>query len=37
MDKVGQGGGYIVAPTHSMPGDIPPENIAAFIEVVQNQ
>lgn len=37
MDKVGQGGGYIVAPTHSMPGDIPPENIVAFIEVVQNQ
>jgi uroporphyrinogen decarboxylase len=35
--KVGNGGGYIVAPTHSMPPDIPPANIAAFIEAVQNQ
>lgn len=31
------GGGYIVAPTHAMPNDIPIENMLAFLEVVQNQ
>lgn len=34
---VGKGGGYIAAPTHSVPGDVPPENIVALIEVFQNQ
>lgn len=28
-------GGYILAPTHAMPGDIPPENIMAFLRVAQ--
>ncbi len=37
IDIIGANGGYIVAPTHSIPRDVPPENIAAFIEVVQNQ
>jgi uroporphyrinogen decarboxylase len=37
MDILGKNGGYIVAPTHSMPNDIPTENIQAFLEVVQNQ
>lgn len=30
--EVGRGGGYILAPSHDMPGDIPPENIAALVE-----
>lgn len=37
MDLLGKSGGYIVAPTHSMPDDIPTENILAFLDVVQNQ
>ncbi len=31
------GGGYILAPTHAVPGDVPPENILAMLEVFQNQ
>ena len=31
------GGGYILAPTHDIPGDVPPENIMAMLEVFQNQ
>ena len=34
---MGKGGGYILAPTHSMPGDIPPENAVAMIEAFKNQ
>jgi uroporphyrinogen decarboxylase len=34
---LGANGGYIAAPTHSVPGDVPAENIAALIEVFQNQ
>lgn len=34
---VGKDGGYIVAPTHGIPRDVPAENIVAFIETVQNQ
>ena len=30
-------GGYILAPTHAMPGDIPPENVLAFLKVCQDQ
>jgi uroporphyrinogen decarboxylase len=37
MRRIGKGGGYIVAPTHAIPRDVPPENIVAFIETVQNQ
>ena len=37
MRIMGQNGGYIAAPTHAVPGDVPPENIAALIEVFQNQ
>lgn len=37
MTILGENGGYIVAPTHAMPNDIPTENIIAFLEVVQNQ
>ena len=34
---IGVDGGYIVAPTHAIPRDVPPENIATFIRVVQSQ
>jgi len=35
--EVGRDGGLILAPSHDMPGDIPVENIAAFVETVQAQ
>jgi uroporphyrinogen decarboxylase len=35
IDTVGQGGGFIIAPAHDMPGDIPVENIIAFWETVR--
>jgi uroporphyrinogen decarboxylase len=37
ITRIGAGGGFVVAPTHAIPRDVPPENIAAFIETVQNQ
>jgi uroporphyrinogen decarboxylase len=37
IDKVGKNGGYFAAPAHSIPADAKPENIAAMIEVLQNQ
>jgi len=37
MDVLGKDGGYILAPTHAMPNDIPPENVMAFLEVAQNE
>lgn len=36
-EEVGRGGGLILAPSHDMPGDIPVENIAAFVETMQAQ
>jgi uroporphyrinogen decarboxylase len=35
MEQVGRGGGFIIAPSHDMPGDIPLENMVAFIETVR--
>jgi uroporphyrinogen decarboxylase len=35
--EVGQGGGFIIAPSHDMPGDIPLENMLAFVETLQAQ
>jgi uroporphyrinogen decarboxylase len=35
IDCVGPGGGFIIAPSHEMPGDIPLENLIAFVEAVQ--
>ncbi len=35
IDRVGPGGGFIIGPSHEMPGDIPLENLIAFIEAVQ--
>jgi len=37
MDIVGENGGYIASPSHDIPADAKPENIAAMIEVLQNQ
>jgi len=37
LKTMGCGGGYIAAPTHAIPGDVPPENILAMAEVFQNQ
>jgi uroporphyrinogen decarboxylase len=36
MEHVGRGGGFIIASSHDMPGDIPIENMLAFIETVRN-
>ena len=36
MEHVGRGGGFIIGPSHDMPGDIPLENMVAFIETVRN-
>ncbi len=35
LDEIGREGGYIIAPSHDMPGDIPVENMVAFIEAVR--
>lgn len=37
MKTLGRGGGYIVAPTHAIPNDVPVQNILAFAEAIQNQ
>ena len=37
LAEVGRDGGYIAAPAHAIPGDARPENIAAMIEVLQDQ
>lgn len=37
MKLLGKGGGYIAAPTHSIPGDVPPENVLAMLDVFSNQ
>lgn len=37
MALLGKHGGYIVAPTHAIPDDVPTENILAFLEAVQGQ
>jgi uroporphyrinogen decarboxylase len=37
LDVVGENGGYIASPSHDIPRDARPENIAAMIEVLQSQ
>ncbi len=37
IDIVGASGGYVASPSHDIPRDAKPENIAAMIEVLQNQ
>ena len=35
--EMGQGGSYILSPAHAVEGDVPPENMLAFIEEAQAQ
>jgi len=37
LDTLGAGGGYIASPSHDVPVDVPPENVAVMIEVLQGQ
>jgi uroporphyrinogen decarboxylase len=37
LREMGRAGGYILAPSHSLTGDIPPQNISAFIELAKGQ
>ena len=37
IESLGRGGGYVVAPAHNMQDDIPPENIVAWVEAVQER
>ncbi len=37
LEGIGEGGGYICAPAHSIPGDARPENVMAMIEVLTDQ
>jgi uroporphyrinogen-III decarboxylase len=32
MKILGEGGGYIAAPTHDVPGDVPPKNLEAMVK-----
>lgn len=37
MKVMGKDGGYIAAPTHDVPADVPPQNILAMLDVFQRQ
>jgi len=37
MGILGKDGGYIAAPTHDVPGDVPPENVEAMIRAFKEQ
>jgi len=37
LETLGKGGGYIAAPSHAIPCDVPAENMAAMIEVLKGQ
>lgn len=37
LSEMAPGGGYILSPAHSLTGDIPLENIEAFLDVARNQ
>jgi uroporphyrinogen decarboxylase len=37
LSELAPGGGYIFSPSHALTGDIPAENIKAFLQVAQNQ
>ncbi len=35
IERVGQGGGFIIAPTHFVPAQVPWENVEAFFDAVE--
>ena len=35
--EAGREGGYIFAPSHAVPNDVPPENLVAMVEVLKAQ
>jgi len=37
IETIGVDGGYVCAPAHAIPGDVPVENMVALIETLQNQ
>jgi len=37
MEVLGKGGGYIAAPTHDVPSDVPPENVIAMVRAFLEQ
>jgi uroporphyrinogen decarboxylase len=37
MKILGKGGGYVASPTHSLPGDVPAENVMAMVDVFTHQ
>jgi uroporphyrinogen decarboxylase len=37
MEQMGQGGGYILAPSHDIPWDVPVENILALVHVARDE
>ncbi len=37
VSELAPGGGYIFSPSHSLTGDIPAENIKAFLDIAQNR
>jgi uroporphyrinogen decarboxylase len=37
LRELGRGGGYVFAPAHAMPADVPVENVLAFMEVLLDQ
>ncbi len=37
LREMAPGGGYVLSPSHSLTGDVPPENIEAFLEIAKNQ
>ena len=34
---MGRGGGYILAPTHTVTGDVPPKNVEMLLELFHHQ
>jgi len=37
LTEAGRDGGYIFSPSHAVPGDVPPENLIAMMEVLRAQ
>ncbi|PIV52224.1 MAG: hypothetical protein COY53_10070 [Elusimicrobia bacterium CG_4_10_14_0_8_um_filter_37_32] len=37
LKEIGKNGGYIFAPAHSVPKDVPLENLIVLVETIQNQ